>query len=551
MRHSVDVLVIGGGINGTGIARDCAMRGFTTLLVEKDDFAQGTTGGCSGMIHGGVKYLVNDLDVTHKSCLDSGYIQRIMPHLLFRIPLVFPIPKRMGGWIALEVIETYFEAYDHYVGLKNGKPHTRLTPQEVVELEPMISPTGISGAITLDEWGLNPYRACAINALGAAEAGAKILNHTQLVRFRFADEGAKVPQVTGALVRDTLTGEESLIAAKVIVNASGPWTMMVAAMAGARTHIRPSKGVHLVFDRRITNAGVLFNAIDGRSIFIIPYETTSILGTTDDDFFGDPDRVEVTHDEVEYLLASAETVIPDIRRYRIMRSYSALRPTIFKFGKNENDLSRDHKLYDHEALGECAGLVSIIGGKYAAYRIMSEEMTDLIAQKLGRPSRSTTHEKPLPGGEARPDAAAWAAEYAVDEMTVARLIAKYGQRAQEILVLMQALPETRRMACACEMVTVAEMRYTMKNEWARTHNDVRRRTRCGLGTCQGMRCAMTLDAEVAASPLSRDNRRKGLHEFFEDGHRFRMPVLKDDAMRQEELSRNLLLGAANLAAWLE
>jgi glycerol-3-phosphate dehydrogenase len=174
---SHDVIVIGGGINGVGIARDCALRGMKTLLIEKHDFAKGASGNNTGMIHGGIRYLRYDVGTTKSSCTDSGYIQKIAEHLLHRVAFLFPIMKSdFGGQFLLEGAEIFFEAYDRFQPLKNGKSHTRLTREEALELEPGLSPN-IIGAVTLDEWAIDSYRLTVENAVDAKLAGAQIRNY--------------------------------------------------------------------------------------------------------------------------------------------------------------------------------------------------------------------------------------------------------------------------------------------------------------------------------------------------------------------------------------
>ncbi|MGH9896880.1 MAG: FAD-dependent oxidoreductase, partial [bacterium] len=166
-----DLIVIGGGVNGCGIARDAAMRGLKTLLVEKNDFGSGTTGASSQMIHGGARYLLSSVKTTKTSSIDSGYIRRIAPHLLFRIPFLFPVLKQppKSEWarkIYLTLLETYFEAYDRYSKLKKGRPHTRLNPEEALSLEPELNPEMV-GAVTFDEWGIDSFRLCIANVVSA------------------------------------------------------------------------------------------------------------------------------------------------------------------------------------------------------------------------------------------------------------------------------------------------------------------------------------------------------------------------------------------------
>jgi len=488
-----DVVVIGGGINGTGIARDCAMRGLSTLLLEKRDLGVGATGNSSGMIHGGLRYLLSDATVTRKSCEDSGYIQRIAPHLLFRIPLMVPVPGRgLRAWWNLELTEAYLETYDRFVHLKNGMPHVRLSREEARSLVPGLV-ADIAGAVTTDEWGIDPYRLCVANALSAARHGAQVRLGAEVVGFLRGEKGA----VTGVALRG---GEE--IAARAVVNATGPWLMKMAKVAGVRAEIRPAKGVHVVLDRRIAPTGVVVSAIDGRQIFVLPYDDTSLIGTTDDDYYGDLDDIPILEDEVEYLLQGIEHAIPDIRSYRRLRAMAGIRPTIAKWGVNEDGLSRDHVVVDHAREG-AAGLWTVLGGKLAAYRMMSEEAADAVASALGVRERCRTHEVPLPGGEAKYDVLDSARRYGWSRFAVARLVARHGTRAELVMRLAKERPGSERMLCECEAVSEAEVRFVVREEWARTLGDVARRTRLGMGPCAGSGCDRAA-AEVIAEERGLD-----------------------------------------------
>ena len=330
------MVIIGGGVNGTGIARDCAYRGYSVCLVEQRDLASGASGANSGMIHGGARYMLGDVATTKKSCEDSGYIQQMAPHMLFRIPFLMPIMRKgIAGRIFGSLFETYFEAYDQFQPLKNGKPHTRLTTEEALQVEPGLVPR-INGAVTMDEWGIDPFRLCAANALSAAESGAVIRNHTRVTGFLFDGPGKK--KVRGVRVRDFRTGIDEEIGARVVFNASGPWVMKVLDGSGASAKMRPGKGVHVILDRRVVNVAVMCDAIDGRSIFIMPHDNSTIIGTTDDDFYGDPDNITVSKDEIEYLIEGIARVLPAVREARIVRVMAGVRPTLHKWGPHEDEI---------------------------------------------------------------------------------------------------------------------------------------------------------------------------------------------------------------------
>lgn len=532
-----DVIIVGGGANGAGVARDCAMRGLRVLLVEKADLGVGATGNSSGMIHGGIRYMLSDRKVTELACRDSGYIQRIAPHLLFRIPFLMPFSSGREGatlrdratWYATEV---YVGTYDLYQPLKRGKPSTRLTPEELYALEPGLRP-GLAGAVTLDEWGIDAFRLCLLNALDARARGADVRTWTEAREL--LREGGKV---RGVRLRDVLTGEETIRTAPVVFNAAGAWSPALARRSGVPVPMRPGKGVHLTLDRRLSNYGVICTAVDGRQMFVMPHESESIVGTTDDDFYGDPDDLEATNDEVEYLLEGASSLVPAVRRARITRAWCGLRTTIYAYGPTEDALSREHQLHDGAAHG-AAGLLSFVGGKLASYRAQAEEATDRILELLGRPRVACrTHEVPLPGGDEVPDPAALAREWPVAAPVAARLVYRHGSRARDILRLVK---EDRRLGlvlCRDEGILAAEVVHCARHELVRRLQDLRRRCRVGLGACAGVDCAR-ISAQLAGRELGWDAARirAELQDLLDQGWRERRAVADGAQLAQEELLR--------------
>jgi glycerol-3-phosphate dehydrogenase len=539
-----DVVVLGGGVNGTGTARDCALRGLRVLLLEKADLASGASGANSGMIHGGIRYMLSDRHVTELACRDSGYIQRIAPHLLFRIPFLLPFTSRKeeatlrerAAWYATEV---YVGTYDQYQPLKRGKPSTRLAADELYRLEPALRP-GLRGAVTFDEWGIDSHRLCVVNTLDARAHGAEVRTWTE-ARGLLLEGG----RVRGVRWRDALTGEEGEARAPVVFNATGAWSPALARRQGLTVPMRPGKGVHLTLDRRFSNYGVLCSAVDGRQMFLMPHEQESIVGTTDDDYYGDPDDLEATNDEVEYLLEGVESVLPSVRRARVTRAWCGLRTTVYEYGKNEDALSREHQLLDGAAAG-AAGLLSLVGGKLASYRAQSEEATDRIVALLGRtagPCR--THEAPLPGGEEIPDAGALARAHGVAAPAVARLVYRHGARARDVLGLLRDDPRLALVLCREEGILAAEVVHCVRQEGVRRLRDLRSRCRLAVGACGGLDCARVA-AQLAGRELgwTPEQVRAELLDLLEVGWRERRPVLDGYALAQEELLRGALAGAA-------
>lgn len=529
-----DVLVIGGGINGVGVARDCAMRGFSVVLFEKNDLCAGSTGACSGMIHGGPRYLLTERETTRKSCLDSGTIQRIAPNLLFRIPILIPVLKSDPAFY-IEMLETFCRAYDKFSVFKGGKPHTRLNREEVRRLDPGFS-RDIKGAVTLDEWGTDPFRLVILTAKGAEMYGARIHTHTRVESVE-TQEG----RVVGVIVFREGSGK-LLVRAKTVVNLAGPWAPFIDPKKMPSIVMRPSKGVHLVLDRRIVNVSLVCKAIDGRdSVFILPHENTTLIGTTDDDFYGHPDNVSITQDDMGYLMQAVERYFPGLSNYRVMRAFVGIRPTLHTWGVSESDLSRDHKIYDHSKDG-ADGLYTMIGGKLAAYRLMAEEMTDALCRKLRRKEKCRTHLESLPGCTNELPWREEAKRTLIDPLTVKRLMVRHGHKAREILDNAMKDPVLRQTLCECEQVLAAEVEYCVRKEWATSLSDIQRRTRLGMGACQACRCVRAASGFMG-SLLHWDADRvdSEAFQFLSVGFRVNQSVLYGEQAKEAEYARALHL----------
>ncbi len=532
----VDAVVIGGGVNGTGVARDLALRGVKVVLYERNDLAFGASGNSSGMIHGGVRYLSTNPKVTREACQDSGYIQRIAPHLLFRIPFLMTVRSGAAGRFFLELVDAYFRAYDDFQPLKRGQPHTRLSAEDMQRLEPGLQGS-IAGGVSFDEWGVDGARLCVLNAIDAREHDAKIFTHTTVETIgKAAPDGGPPRYVVRA--RDRLTGARVAHRARVVVNATGAWGPVTAAIgkfASERVRVRPGKGIHVVYDRRISNYGIISETIDGRQVFVYPWENASVLGTTDDDYFGDLDDVVATSEEVRYLVQALARVLPSIRTARAIGTYAGVRPTLYEYGPNEDELSREHTIVDHEADG-APGVFSMLGGKLASYRIFAAELADRVAPLVAPGSRSTTHEKALPGGATVPDALALATRVEIAPVAARRLVFRHGVRSDHVAERILSTPRESAVVCPCEPVLEGEIRHVVREEGARTVEDVSRRTRLGLGACGGMRCAarcaQIVADEIDAPPAEalRDARR-----FLVKQAKTRVVAMGPEQARQEAL----------------
>ncbi|TMD73018.1 MAG: FAD-dependent oxidoreductase [Chloroflexi bacterium] len=524
-----DVVVIGGGVTGAGVARDLSLRGVSVLLLEKGDWGAGTTGSSSWMIHGGPRYLEFDWNTTKLSTQDAGYIVTIARNLVYRV--VFLIPVLPHDRNNIERMETAMEVYDRFQPMKHAHPHRRLTAAEALQAEPGLTPDLI-GAVTMEEWGVDPHRLVYANVQDAVSHGARALNHarvTELMR-----DGDKIIGV-----RYRADGAATEARARVVVNATGPWSPEVGAMAGVDVQLRPAKGIHLIYPHRISNFSISAESIDGRDLLMVAHAGFTLLGTTDDDFYGDLDSVDVQEDEVDYLIQGFERVFPSIRKYRPVRTTTGVRPTLFKWRRYEDELSRRYEILDHSTQG-ADGFISIAGGKLSMYRLMAEETSDAVCLKLGHEARSTTATTPLPGNESDPvPAAQLAARCGVPALAVVKLQSRHGSNAEKVLDEGGAA----RILCRCEPVTEAELVYAARHEQVRTLADAFRRVGVAAGPCAGAACIIR-SAEVVGRELGWSATQKfdAARDFLRGSWLGRAPVLNHSGWTQEELAQGVMRG---------
>jgi len=525
-----DVVVIGGGVTGAGVARDLSLRGLSVLLLEKGDWGAGTSGASSWMIHGGPRYLEFDWDTTRLSTQDAGYIVTIARNFVSRVVFIIPVlPHDKNN---IERMETAMEVYDRFQPLKHAHPHRRLTAEEARQAEPGLSPEVI-GAVTMEEWGVDPHRLVFANVEDALAHGARALNHTRVTEL--IRDGGKVIGVryTGS------DGGQSEARARVVVNATGPWSPEVGAMAGVDVQLRPAKGIHIVYPHRISNFAISAESVDGRDLLMVAHAGFTLLGTTDDDFYGDLDSVDVVEDEVDYLIQAFERVFPSIRHYRPVRTTTGVRPTLFKWRRYEDELSRRYEVIDHSREG-ADGFITIAGGKLSMYRLMAEETSDAVCKKLGHQAECTTATKPLPGNEADPEpAAVLAARCGIPALAAIKLQTRHGSSSEKVL----DEGGTSRILCRCEPVTEAELVYATRHEQVRTLADAFRRVGIAAGPCAGAACILRA-AEVVGAELgwSASQRFDAAREFVRGAWLGRAPVLGHIGWAQEELAQGSLRG---------
>ena len=370
-------------MTGAGVARDCAMRGLRTLLLERGKPGMATTVSSTHLIHGGLRYLLYDRLTTHTTCWDSGHIVRIAGPLLHRLPIIWPVYKDHTH--GLETVETLLEVYDGFQLMKGGLSHLRLTAEETLKLVPGLSPEGLRGSVCFDEWWVDPIALVEANLDSARRHGAEVRTGepvTELAR--------SIGRIDGVIVGDRT------IRAGVTINASGPWVDRVARLAGTNIPLRLQKGTHLRYNERLTPVGLLLEAVDrGRYVFVVPSPQGTLVGPTDLPAPADPDQVASTPDEVGYLISSVRRYLPKFPE-RYAETTVGARPILGQAG-SEKLLSREYEVFDHASRDGLEGFLTIGGGKMSDFRVMAEAVTNLACAKLGQPRACTTYRESLAG----------------------------------------------------------------------------------------------------------------------------------------------------------
>ena len=416
--RSLDVLVVGGGITGAGVALDAAARGLSVGLVERDDFASGTSGRSTRLIHGGARYLrYGDLGLVYESLRERHLLRRLAPHLIRPMPFVVPT-RRVTGRAALRV---GLSLYDGLATGRNLSRHRRMSADEVGRVAPGLART--SGGYRFWDCATDDARLVVEVLRAAAGFGALIANRAAVRSF--LGEG----RVSGAVVEDGVGGGTLEIRARAVVNATGVWASSVQGMAGGHpSRLRPSKGVHVVLDRaRLpVRAAVVLPSVDGGLMFVIPWGARVIAGTTDTPYHGPIDRPTVEPEDAEILLASIGRGFgwnpqPD----DVLASWAGVRPLLDTGRGSTRDLSRRHVILDTPD-----GLIGVTGGKLTAYRAMAEHVMDRVCRVLGKGGACRTGRIPLgltrPLAEQLGRAELIGAEVGLSPAGAHRLVERYG-----------------------------------------------------------------------------------------------------------------------------
>jgi len=475
-----DIFVIGGGINGCGVARDAVGRGFTVFLAEMNDLASGTSSGSTKLIHGGLRYLEHyEFRLVRESLMEREVLWKSAPHIIW--PMRFVLPHAQGirpAWL----IRLGLFLYD-YIGGRKLLPPTRTLDMRTDPAGKPLKPL-FSRAFEYSDCWVNDARFVVLNARDAADRGAVIRTRARVVSAR-REEGAWTIGI-----EDLRSGKVERVRARLLVNAAGPWVDHVLSGAVGQNdvhNVRLVQGSHIVVKKKFEDErAYFFQNKDGRIIFAIPYEDDfTLIGTTDQDYEGDPASVTISDAEIKYLCdAASEYFAKPVTRDDIVWTYSAVRPLYDDGASKAQEATRDYVLKGEGGDGQ-APIVNIFGGKITTYRRLSEAMLDKIEGYLGRKGKPWTAGASLPGGDFPATGFAaevekLRAEYAfLDQIHARRLFRLYGTRARMLLGAAKSAADLGRNFGAD--LYEAEVRYLIAHEWAVSADDLLwRRTKRGL-----------------------------------------------------------------------
>jgi glycerol-3-phosphate dehydrogenase len=504
-----DVLIIGGGVTGSGSARDAALRGLKVALVEREDFASGTSSRSSRLIHGGLRYLEHGhLGLVFESSIERRRLLQLAPHLVR--PLAFIWPVYEGARVPQWKLNAGLMLYDALSLFRNVKGYQRLNARRVHEAEPGLRTDGLKGGARYYDAATDDARLTLANALGASEAGATVLNHAS-VRQLVMHEG----QARGAVVVDHLTGQEVTVRARAVVNATGPWSDEIRKLDSPERMgpaVRGSKGVHIAVPRERLghrDALTLLSPKDGRVMFVLPAEGFTIIGTTETSTRAHPAEVRASEADVAYLLESANASFPaaHLTREDVVSAWAGIRPLVAS-GYQGSQADPGSASREHAIDVSPAGVLAISGGKLTTYRVMARDVVDAVERHLGQARRkSPTETLPLPGGDIPSMDAEFAAARAevADDATAVHLVRAYGSRWRRVWALTREQPALARPLAEGLPYRAAEAAWGVTHELAHTLSDLLiRRLKVAFETRDLGRAAARVAAEVMAPRLGWD-----------------------------------------------
>src|SRR4051794_2833160 len=498
-----DVLVLGGGATGAGVAWDAALRGFDTILVDRADLAEGTSGRFHGLLHSGGRYVVKDRIAAIECVEENAILRRVIPDCI----------EDTGGLFVVTPDDDP-EYGDRFMeGCRDsGVPAEEIGVGEALKLEPRLNPA-IKRAFTVPDGSIDSWKTVWALARGASAHGARILTYHKVIDLHVDGDA-----VTGARLRNELTGEELDVAARFTLNASGAWAAQIVHMAGIEgVGVIPGKGIMIAMNHRLVNTVVNRCTLPADGDILVPIRTVSVIGTTDIRA-ADPDEIPVTQEEVDQMLDDGERLVPGFRDARALRVWAGVRP-LFQDEKagakaeDTRDVSRTHAVVDHAERDGVGRLLTMSGGKLTTLRLMAQDLVDGMCRQLGeeRPCRTATERPPdNEDGE----------------------LYSLGSRMRR----RESTLQEEQLICECELIGRRKLEETMRRRGTTNLDDVRRSLRLGMGPCQGGFCIYRATGILhAVDRLTGEEASESLRGFLQERWKGMWPILYGDQLRQARL----------------
>ena len=513
-----DVIIIGGGATGAGMARDCARRGLQTLLLERLDIATGATGRNHGLLHSGARYAVTDKESAEECIKENMILKRIASHC---------VEETNGLFLTLPEDDINYQSKFVESCISAGINAQIIEPQEALFLEPSAN-RDIIGAVRVPDGSVDPFRLTASNMIDAKNHGAEVCTYHEVIGLLREQD-----RIVGVKVFDHKSKEVKEMYASVVVNAGGIWGQHISAFADIKINMLPAKGALLIFGHRINNMVLNRCRKPADADILVPGDTISLIGTTSSNIpYDQIDNMIVTPQEVDVLIREGEKLAPILNRTRILRAYAGVRPLV----ASDNDptgrsVSRGIVLLDHAKRDGLEGYVTITGGKLMTYRLMAEWATDLVCQKLGISNKCTTAEENLPGSREK-----------IEEVNKKIISLPPAQRKSAIYRhgdMAENFSDNTQMdnslVCECEEVSVGEVNFAIEELDVTNLVDLRRRTRVGMGTCQGELCACRAAGIMSeADKLCVKDAKGDLASFLNERWKGIYPIAWGDTLRESE-----------------
>ena len=530
MIESYDVIVIGGGATGAGVVRDCVRRGIRVLLIERFDISTGATGRNHGLLHSGARYAVTDAESAEECIKENMILRRIASHC---------VEETDGLFLSLPEDDLSFQSKFVEACRHAGIRADVIDPKEALLLEPSANPD-IIGAVRVPDGAVDPFRLTASNIIDAKAHGAEVLTYHEVTGFIREQN-----RIVGVKVLEHKTKEVKSYYASIVVNAGGIWGHDIARMVGVTINMLPAKGALLIFGHRVNQMVLNRCRKPADADILVPGDTISLIGTTSSKVpFEEVDRMLVTSAEVDLLLREGEKLAPVLAQTRILRAYAGVRPLVASDDDpSGRSVSRGIVLRDHAVRDGLEGFITITGGKLMTYRLMAEWTTDLICRKLNVSAACTTAVEKLPGSRE-----------AVEEIGKKMISVPLAQRNSTIYRhgdLAEKLAENTvseySLVCECEEVSVGEVKYALNELDVHNLVDLRRRTRVGMGTCQGELCACRAAGLMSSMHKYCTKRAKeDLASFLNERWKGMAPIAWGDTLRESEYMSWVYRGVCGL-----